>query len=253
MNQAILKQLLCYEPETGLFRWAVTRGSRAKKGTIAGTKTNTGHLSIQLQGVLYLAHRLAYLYITGNWPDSAIRHINTDRLDNRFENLKLLSDGRRPEIKGDIATVQLSCGQVVLIDAEDASRVGKHLWSLSNSYPSARINNTLVLLHVFLIGAAPKGSLIDHKNRNKLDNRKQNLRHTTHSVNVQNSDTFDEYGGTQPVKPHAPGGTSIDRTHNTYKAYYTVWGNRVNVGTYKTREAAEQARHLAYTQYLKGI
>jgi hypothetical protein len=80
---------LDYDPETGVFRWRERRpGVRA--GHVTGSKNNvTGYLSIRLDGSLYYAHRLAWIYMTGEWPPQTIDHINLIRDDNRFANLRL--------------------------------------------------------------------------------------------------------------------------------------------------------------------
>jgi hypothetical protein len=88
ITQARLKELLNYDPETGLFVWRVTR--RVKAGTIAGSKHPTQHyIAIKIDGVLYKAHRLAWLYEYGIWPPNEIDHINRVRTDNRLENIRL--------------------------------------------------------------------------------------------------------------------------------------------------------------------
>ncbi len=88
LTQARLKELLNYDPETGLFVWRVTR--RVRAGTIAGSKHPTQHyISIKIDGVLHKAHRLAWLYSYGVWPPNDIDHINRVRTDNRLINIRL--------------------------------------------------------------------------------------------------------------------------------------------------------------------
>lgn len=249
VDQTFLKETLNYNAELGQFYWAYTRGSRARKDTKAGTVARTGYLQIQLNKKIYLAHQLVWLWETGSFPAEPLTHINGNKLDNRFENLQLISTGRLPTIVKDWAEVPLACGSVALIDIPDIQAVAKHRWCLSNNYPSTRIDTKLVYLHTFLLGAPPNGLVTDHVNRNKLDNRRENLRHTTQSVNCRNSDYFENYTG--PL--HAPGGVGRDNTHNRFKSYFTVLGSRVNVGTFKTYEEAEAARAAAYAAYLESI
>ena len=84
-----LKKILRYEPETGLFyRISAPLRQRRLIGTIAGTKHSTGYIAIHVNGTIFYAHRLAWLYMTGDWPKKYIDHINRDRADNRFENLR---------------------------------------------------------------------------------------------------------------------------------------------------------------------
>lgn len=81
-----LKQLLHYCSETGEFTWLSGR-SRTAKGSKAGTRHHSGYLNIAIDRRLYLAHRLAIFYMTGEWPEIA-DHINRARDDNRWANLR---------------------------------------------------------------------------------------------------------------------------------------------------------------------
>jgi hypothetical protein len=87
ITQDELKDNLKYNPETGKFIWLKTKiGGGAVKGKIAGTKYN-GEIRIGINRRPYLAHRLAWLYVHGYWPNTML-HINLDRHDNRLVNLK---------------------------------------------------------------------------------------------------------------------------------------------------------------------
>lgn len=76
-----LNKRLYYNPDTGNFRWLNT-------GLIAGWSDKNGYRRIQISGKRYAAHRLAFLYVTGKFPNGQIDHINHDRSDNRFKNLR---------------------------------------------------------------------------------------------------------------------------------------------------------------------
>ena len=58
---------------------------------IAGYKNNAGYIVIKIKGILYYAHRLAWLYMYGKFPKKLMDHINHDRLDNRICNLRCVS------------------------------------------------------------------------------------------------------------------------------------------------------------------
>jgi len=78
-----LKALLHYDPNTGKF----SRIAQQTHNAGGGADCN-GYLALGVMGRSYLAHRLAWLYITGQWPKFEIDHINGDRSDNRWCNLR---------------------------------------------------------------------------------------------------------------------------------------------------------------------
>ena len=91
MNQDItqkeLKEFLSYDSNTGVFIWKVSRG-KASPGKIAGCLDAYGYSRIKIRGKDYKAHRLAWLYVYGVWPEAQIDHINHNESDNRIKNLR---------------------------------------------------------------------------------------------------------------------------------------------------------------------
>lgn len=87
LTQKRLKEILDYSPETGVFTWKVSH-PRAKVGAVAGAKDYYGYVVIRLDTVLYKAHRLAWLYVHGEWPTKNLDHINQIKNDNRMSNLR---------------------------------------------------------------------------------------------------------------------------------------------------------------------
>lgn len=94
-----VRELLNYDPETGVFTWKVDRVAgrpatniRARAGDIAGNINAWGYRVIGIDGCQSPAHRLAWLHVYGEWPHSIIDHANGDRSDNRLENLRLADD-----------------------------------------------------------------------------------------------------------------------------------------------------------------
>jgi hypothetical protein len=86
-----LKKLLHYNPETGIFTWRIRLSFRTRVGAVAGCRRSNGSFYIRIHGLLYLAHRLAWLYMTGAFPKQVIDHINRDPWDNRWANLRACS------------------------------------------------------------------------------------------------------------------------------------------------------------------
>lgn len=89
-HESLLSRLR-YEPESGRFFHRV-RSGKALAGTEAGwIKKTCQYRYISVNGKKYLAHRLAWFYVTGSWPVAEIDHINGMRADNRWENLRDVS------------------------------------------------------------------------------------------------------------------------------------------------------------------
>lgn len=84
---ARIKELLHYDAATGVFTWRVSRGT-AKAGQAAGAKRKDGYIVIRLFGTLYYAHRLAWAYMTGEWPSDLLDHKSVDPSDNRWATLR---------------------------------------------------------------------------------------------------------------------------------------------------------------------
>jgi len=88
LSHAELKRLLHYDPSTGLFTRLVQTTPAVKVGDIAGGLNAHGYIQISVLNVAFLAHRLAWFYMTGAWPVADIDHISGVRDDNRWCNLR---------------------------------------------------------------------------------------------------------------------------------------------------------------------
>jgi hypothetical protein len=84
-----LRELLRYDPKTGKWFWLASPNQRIRVGSEAGSLMGSGHRMIKAFGCKYLAHRLAWLYMTGEWPNDDVDHKNGKPDDNRWCNLRL--------------------------------------------------------------------------------------------------------------------------------------------------------------------
>lgn len=94
-----LRELLRYDPETGVFTWRVNRVCgkgrvRVFAGDVAGSEHCRGYRAISINGRPMLAHRLAWLYVTGAWPCAQVDHKNANRADNRWVNLRAATNAQ---------------------------------------------------------------------------------------------------------------------------------------------------------------
>lgn len=91
MDAKRLRELLEYSPESGVFTWLVSPARQVKRGAVAGNVERSGYRRIRLDGVLYRAARLAWLYVHGEWPSGEVDHVNHQRSDDRISNLRDVS------------------------------------------------------------------------------------------------------------------------------------------------------------------
>lgn len=92
-----IRQAFFYDPGIGVFIRRERSSSRAPAGVVVGTKNSGGYLQIRYRSMRFLAHRLAWLYVTGEWPVRVIDHINGVRDDNRIANLRDVSQQTNAE------------------------------------------------------------------------------------------------------------------------------------------------------------
>jgi hypothetical protein len=86
----VLKQLkkeLCYDPNTGVWTWLISKGRKCKKGQRAGWIHHNGYRFIIWKGVQYSSARLAWFYMTGTWPIE-VDHKNNKPSDDSWNNLR---------------------------------------------------------------------------------------------------------------------------------------------------------------------
>ena len=87
-HKLLLRQLV-YDPDTGIFTRVAPSSTRVRAGDVAGHTVNgSGYVAVGFAGKRYLAHRLAWFYVYGRFPDGSLDHINGVRHDNRIANLR---------------------------------------------------------------------------------------------------------------------------------------------------------------------
>jgi hypothetical protein len=83
-----IKRELSYDPHTGFFTWK-KQGNGVTIGMRAGSLISNGYRRIGVNWAYHLEHRLAWFYMTGEWPESEIDHIDNNPSNNAFSNLRL--------------------------------------------------------------------------------------------------------------------------------------------------------------------
>lgn len=136
----------------------------------------------------------------------------------------------------------------ILVDDEDYERLSQYNWYLNESgYAVAKVDGKTERMHRLILGLEPfDGKAGDHVNRNRLDNRRSNLRVVTTTENNRNSSVRkDSKSGVR--------GVCWDVSRGKWKAHIGVGTNKLlNIGRYETKEeavAARQAKELELWGY----
>lgn len=134
-------------------------------------------------------------------------------------------------------TIKLTKGQLAIVDDEDFEYLNRFKWHLNKGYATRSIpdpfnkNHGKVAMHLFIL-QAPIGKEIDHKNRNRLDNQKHNLRFATKSqqqmnCGKQNRKTTSKYKG-----------VFFHTREQKWRAQIGFNGKRIQLGSYDTEKEA---------------
>lgn len=144
--------------------------------------------------------------------------------------------------------IPLTKGQVAIIDGDDYEKVKKHKWcadSHNNNlfYAKTTVKGSNLRLHRLIMGA-PKGYVIDHINRNGLDNRKSNLRVCSQLENSRNR-------ALDKKNKSGHRGVHFDTPRNKWFAQLRYNGKTWPLGRFNTKEEAIQARLAAELKHIK--
>lgn len=105
-----LHELLHYDPQTGAFTWAKGRPGCGNGKSAGSFDRSDGYWRIRCDGTTYKAHRLAWLYMTGEWPLQQVDHMDGNRANNRFANLRQVSHSANQQNQRGAPVSNKSCG-----------------------------------------------------------------------------------------------------------------------------------------------
>lgn len=105
-----LRELVHYDPETGAFTWAKGRPGCGYGKSAGSFDSSDGYWRMRCDGTTYKAHRLAWLYMTGEWPLQQVDHMDGNRANNRFANLRQASHSANQQNQRAAPISNKSCG-----------------------------------------------------------------------------------------------------------------------------------------------
>lgn len=105
----LARQLFSYNRRTGILRWRVDRVAHlksgndiilARAGSVAGANHICGYRTVSVRNERFLVHRIAWLIVRGRWPANELDHVNGDKADNRFVNLREATKSQNGQNRG---------------------------------------------------------------------------------------------------------------------------------------------------------
>lgn len=130
-------------------------------------------------------------------------------------------------------------GGTIVVDAEDAERVRQYKWYVTSAgYARSDYGKRAwIHLHTLLLGKSPVGMVPDHKNRNGLDNTRDNLRFISFRGNALNTS-------------YRPIGYYFRKERNVWVVRFKINGIQKYFGHYQTREEAREVANTVYDKML---
>lgn len=250
-----LREIWDFNPATGKFvRKEKQRGGAKLSATgEPGGVTLNGYRIISVDGVHYLAHRLAWAYVHDEWPERFVEHINGDRLDNRIENLRLKWSPKDKD--GKVILTQERLKEVL----DYLPETGDFVWKVRSTkadigdvagsvgplgYRIMSVDGYRCLAHrlawFYMTGAWPKKH-VDHINGNKDDNRIANLRDVSVSDNAHNTKRL--------RSTNTSGFPGVYPKRSMFLSRITVRNRIMHLGHFATIAQARIARLLAEKQH----
>lgn len=241
LTHARLRELLHYDPRGGVFTRLVAV-PRCPVGSIAGRVNRDGYLTVKIDNRNHLCHRLAWLYMTGEWPKKFITHLNQDRSDNRFENLGEAQTYDKKDITSDEARQMFDynphTGSLKWKNKRSGVSSDREAGCFEqDGYRQIRVNGASIRAHrlVWLIVTGDWPSKhIDHINGIKSDNRFANLRDVDNTTNRQNVK-----GAFRSNKTTGLLGVHLDR--GKFRARIRSRGKSIHLGRFDTAHEAHEA------------
>lgn len=242
-----LRELLKYDPETGLFTWRLRKG-RCVAGSLAGSTDNHGYVVIRLDWAIYKAGRLAWMYMHGNFPKKKLRYIDRDTANNRITNLT--EDGNKvpkkchPELTAELLRNIVRYDPLTGFFYRLRTRA-MIISDTSDPYIRISINGKRYQAHrlawLYMTGEWPPHE-IDHKDRSKHNNVWTNLRCAT---TKQNQENITKRANT------SSGVTGVSWSVGAQKWVVSLmnFGKRIYLGNYISLEEAIEARRDAERRY----
>jgi len=242
IKQEELKKYIAYDKDTGIFYSTTNEIKQYSIGSVLGKVTNKGYVKINLKGKTYVAHKLAYLYESGEYPVERVYHRNGNKLDNRFDNLKCSNEYDE--------VTQEYLKRKYIYDCDSGTFADKETGELrggidKDGYCRVKLEGQDYKVHrlawLYVYGEWPI-DIVDHIDHNRSNNAISNLRVVTAKENAQNR-KLQSRNNTGDTGVHW--GTQAKK----WIAAIGVDGKKIHLGYFIEYSEAVNARKLAEIAY----